>query len=288
MFTSQGYEPTVPKNNRTNDVFSFQTGQFIFEEKTKELSFIDQQQKRHDPKNTFTFLSKHWNSKDSQIDLPRPSYVDKDGNVTETGDVVIYVNLYNRADNILILGTLQDLGAEQAYSFDIEDYYKLTCKKEIKANKKRTYEVVDDGAGNIEINITGNKNDKAEETGTGNIKIKVKGTEKNGNFDIECNGKVSVSQKDPKGENDINKIILDNSEGKELITIEGKKHINIKAKTFDVETDSGKLSELIAKLVDTITKMTLSHPMGATLPTPITMSDFVAFKEDIKKFSENK
>ena len=274
----------IKKFNYENNVFF--TGRLVFYESSKALYFVDKFGKHFDFSRVF-FLTPVWNDKDGHKRLPLPDIRDAENNLTEEGDQLIY-NLID-TDIIMVLGSIynyKDDHKEKELQYKKEEVNYDECL--IKENKNRYYMVKEDGEGNLLLYMEG------KEEGKSSLSIRLTGKDKEGYFNLIADGKISINQKDEKGEQIINQIFMDNTEGEESIKIIDKHQNYIETKKDGTIIETPKIrigkDETVKKiLIDlflAIQKMTHQTNTGATVPQPINWSEFDAIKERVNKFME--
>ncbi|MGE5683440.1 MAG: hypothetical protein ACM34K_21480 [Bacillota bacterium] len=285
----------------------FELGELIYYKKDKVLLLADQNGRYYDNIN-IAFLTSQWNCLDGEISLPKPTIFDEDGKLIEKGDKVIYVHVNENQDNVIILGIYQNFlhhldekdSEGKAYQknlkFSISELKDLLEKKILRRNSKRIYEVIEDSEGNLSLYLEG------VNTGKGNLNIKIKGTEGNGQVNLELNGKINILQKDKSDSNVIAKFSMDNENGKETVIITDKYknrfELNNKGTIIEAETinitgkDSTKeitLKTLLTDLIDAIVNMTQPTNTGSTIAPPVNMAEFLKIKKNAEMLlKENK
>ena len=222
---------------------------------------IDESQNVY-PVKSLSFINKYFNGQEGDVEYPRiwedsTETIKETTGKTEPkeGDIVLFGFIGGRVNFPVIFGSISQLNlfgdkyrSEFAGFLDMQEARHL-----IKENIKRKIELTEDKSGNFEKTITTyedieNERDPQEErgsckltigkdgeivldiaeiaemTGTGNITLNLKGNDgqTNGNINVNFNGKLSLINTDDEGVANGNKIVIDNTDGEESISIEDK------------------------------------------------------------------
>jgi len=211
---------------------------------------------------SLSFLNKYFNANEGDIEYPRvwedkTEQIKATTGKTEpkSGDIVIFGFIGGRVNYPIILGSISQINLfGDKYRSDFEKFIDMQeARHLIKSNIKRKIEIEEDNEGKHEKTITtyvdiANEGDPqeergtikltigkdgeivldiaeiAEKTGTGNLTLNLKGNDgqTNGNVTLNFNGKLSLINTDDEGAANGNKIVIDNTDGDEKISIEDK------------------------------------------------------------------
>lgn len=267
---------------------TFNFGSLVLNKKYKNTYFSDKDNKMY-MLTKVHFINSHWNEYEGINQLPTPTILDEEENLVSTGDKLIYAPI--GADEIIVLGSARNLNFttnDSNIDYVPGEEEQVSIFSETRNNSNRYYLKKDDGKGDILIHLEG-KNE-----GTGNLILKLKGTDNNGKFILDVNGKVVIAQRDAEG-NKISEILLDNTKDNEKISIKdkfknqieiNKKGTIINTATIRIGDDTITLKKIFDKLFDALKKMSHNTPTGPTQPTPINWSEFETIKSDINKFMD--
>ena len=130
-----------------------------------------------------------------------------------------------------------------------------------------------DKKGNITIDLA----QLAGGSGEGNINLLLLGNDRliNGNLNLAFNGRMKLTQND-----DVGKKLQEMEIGDGYVTIDSDQ-INLGGQAEEAVVLGDKLKGLLDRLFDAINNMTLTHPMGPTIPVPINAAEFASIKSDL-------
>jgi len=279
----EGFERTI---NSTKQKYEISFGKIIYYEDSKKLVFVNQDDNQI-AMSKVHFLKDKYNKYEGEKNIPRPFiYIDKD-TLKEPGDKLAYMMISQT--EVLVLGSTENnyLHADKNLNTDYSKAEEIEKEVITRNNSNRYYLQSIDGKGNILTYI------EAKEKGEGNVYLKIIGTEENGKFILDANGKITLIQRDKSNEK-IAQVVFDNTEGEEKIVIEDKykNKIELNKKGSIIETETiriGKgttLKMILIELLSAIQKMTHSTPTGATIPQPLNWSQFEQVKTKIEKFMD--
>ena len=281
--------------NRFGDKTNLKIGCLVFVTEAKEHFFCDANGKYFSLDNVWG-LSPERNYESGTKDLPRPFVLEND-EIIEVGDNLVYSFVDDSEQNILILGSLTSYkinSLDPLLNITTSDKDSLSAKYLSRNNKQRFFSVLEDGKGNVTINLLG-KND-ADKPGTGNLAIKIKGTDKNGNVNLSMNGKFAITQTQTDGETEtaIAQLLFDNTNGAEKIKVidKTKNRIEMNKDGIILETMSiriGKdetLKKILDDLISAVLTITQNTPSGPTVSPPLNKAQFDAIKNRIDEFMD--
>lgn len=281
----KGYTPTLEFSPIKNLSYDIRIGRFIWENGI--VQFEDQNGKLHDI-SKIQFLTRDWNINEGEKHLPKPfKYEDKV--LTEKGNLVAYSFISSFEETIIILGSLHHISlkhSEADLTIDSTIYEEFYKRATVKNNEFRNYKILEDGKGNIEIYLLGKEKDQ------GNVFIGIRGAEKGGQVKLDIDGVFTLNQRDKNGKI-INQLLLDNTEGEELVRVIDKHQNIIETNKNGTLIETPKVSigkdetvkKILIDLLKAIENIQLKHPQAPTMPKGvINQAEFDGIKSRIEEF----
>lgn len=268
----------IKDKHQQNGIYELRIGRLMLRKGETEdkdyMQFEDAFGKSNDI-NRVRFLTSKWNFSDGEMNIPKPFITNSKGEVTESGDDVLYSYLNGTMEQIVIMGSLGNMQTEHndmLIGGNYKDNYD-TYTKILKNKTRYLFQTITED-GDIFLDLEG------FEESTGNIVIKVRGGDKGGFVKVETDGRIELNQVDKDNKLQAQLIFDNDTAGEENITLIDKNDNNIEMNKEGLILEgkmirasnldkSISLEKILTEIINQILALQFTTNTGSTIPNPL-------------------